>query len=89
MKALLRSTGLAAALALTVLTTTAVAFPPGGTCTTYCYNPLTHTLGHVSWTATSEAQCCGGSVNPCPSGTTPNGGFYQPFGGSARICPAV
>jgi hypothetical protein len=86
MKTLLRTSGLVAALALASFATARGAFPQNGTCTTFCYNPTTHTLSQVNW-QTTESQCCSGTFNPCPPGTTPRGASFLPNGGFARLCP--
>lgn len=84
MKTLLRTSALAAALSLSALAA-GHAIVTYGTCTTYCTDPTTHTLSTVTW-YTTESQCCGGSVNPCPAGDTRGGGSFQPTNGFARLC---
>ncbi len=86
MKTLLRTTALAATLALSVFAMTGHAIVSYGTCSTFCYDPSTHTLTQVSW-YTTESICCNGTVNPCPPGTNPGGSSFQPNGGFARLCP--
>ncbi|HEY0555283.1 MAG TPA: hypothetical protein VGG20_13550 [Thermoanaerobaculia bacterium] len=87
MKTLLRTSALAAALSLSALAAShAFVTPSYGTCKTFCTNPATHTFSQVSW-YTTETQCCNGSVNPCPAGTTPGGSSFQPTSGFARLCP--
>jgi hypothetical protein len=85
MKTLLRTSGLVAALALASFAT-AHGIQQNGICTTFCYNAATHTLSQVSW-QTTQSQCCSGTFNPCPPGTTPGGASFQPNGGFARLCP--
>jgi hypothetical protein len=85
MKNLLRTSALAAVLGLTALATSH-AIVTNGICKTFCTNPATHTFSQVSW-YTTETQCCNGSVNPCPAGTTPGGSSFQPTSGFARLCP--
>ena len=85
MKNLLRTSGLVAALALASFAT-AHGIQQNGTCTTYCYNSTTHTLSQVNW-QTTESQCCSGTVNPCPPGSTPRSASFLPNGGAARLCP--
>jgi hypothetical protein len=87
MKTLFRTSALAAALALSVFAMTGHAIVTYGTCRTFCSNPTTHTLTQVSW-YTTQSQCCNGSVNPCPPGTTPGGASFQPTSGFAVLCPA-
>ncbi len=88
MKTLLRTTSLAAALALSVLAVTGHAvINPYGTCRTFCYDPSTQTISQVSW-YTTESICCSGTVNPCPPGTNPGGSSFLPNGGFARLCAA-
>jgi hypothetical protein len=55
-----------------------------GTCRTFCENLSGFTL--VNW-STTFTQCCSGTVNPCPPGTTPGTSSFLPTSGAARLCP--
>jgi hypothetical protein len=55
-----------------------------GTCRTSCSGPNGFTI--VSWSATLD-QCCSGTFNPCPPGTSPGVSSFLPNGGFARLCP--
>jgi hypothetical protein len=86
MKTLLRTSGLAAVLGFTVLTTVS-AFPQDGICSTYCFNLSAHTVTQAR-VRTTEAQCCSETYNPCPPGATPGGNSsFTPDGGVAGLCP--
>lgn len=84
MKTLLRTTALAATLALSAFAMTGRA-DVSGTCHSFCYDPLLHKLTVVSW-STTESVCCGGTVNLCPG--TNEGNSFQPIGGTSQLCPS-
>ena len=87
MKALLRTTALTAALALSAFAMTGHASitNPNGTCRTLCFDPVNHTITQVNW-STTESVCCSGTVNPCPPGTNPTTSSFLPNGGFAKLC---
>ncbi|HEX3553506.1 MAG TPA: hypothetical protein VIA62_09785 [Thermoanaerobaculia bacterium] len=85
MKTLLRTSGLVAALALASFASARGAFPQNGTCRTTCFNFTAHTITTVSW-QTTESQCCSGTINPCPAGTTSTTSSFTPNGGVAKLC---
>jgi hypothetical protein len=85
MKTLLRTSGLVAALALASFATARGAFPQNGTCRTTCVTRTPPSITTVSW-QTTESVCCGGTVNPCPAGTTPTSSSFLPNGGFERFC---
>jgi hypothetical protein len=67
MKTLLRTSGLAAVLVFTVLTAGSAA--QYAACRTSCANFSAHTFTQVT-TYPTESQCCSGTYNPCPPGST-------------------
>lgn len=84
MKTLLRTTVLAAALALAVLATSGHAVV-SGTCYVDCYNPTTNKSTLVT-AMTSQMNCCG-AFNPCPAGSSPGGpSAYKPPSGPLVYC---
>jgi hypothetical protein len=85
MKTLLRSSALAAALVLTVFATGHADPVPTGTCQIFCSNPDTGAYSTQYW-ATTEAQCCSQTLNPCPAGSTPTVYSFQPYYGFAELC---
>lgn len=66
MRNLLRTLALITGLTLAAFSSSVAATL--GTCRTFCIGSTPPAA--VTWTATSE-QCCGGTTNPCPPGTTP------------------
>jgi len=66
MKTLLRTSGVVAVLAFTVLTAGSAA--QYAACQTSCANFSAHTFTVVTTQAT-ESQCCSGTYNPCPAGS--------------------
>ncbi len=88
MKALFRTSALAAALALSALAMAGHAFA-NGNCHFVCYNPTTHMFTQANATST-QAQCCSGTLNPCPPGYSAGLPTYSPPtppGGSPQRCP--
>jgi len=81
MKNLLRTLALTAGLALAAFSSSPVTAATLGTCQTFCIGS-SGVPKAVTWTTTSEA-CCGGTVNPCPPGTTP-----APISWNGRRCAA-
>jgi hypothetical protein len=85
MKTLLRSSALAAALVLTVFATGHADPVPTGTCQIFCSNPDTGAYSTQYW-ATTEAQCCSQTLDPCPAGSIPTVYSFQPYYGFAELC---
>jgi hypothetical protein len=88
MKTLLRTTSLAAALMVTSLTTAGVATTsPLVECSTVCYSDTGQLDDEttVQW-ETTQADCCGGAIAPCPPGYVKGFSYFQPFGGSLQMC---
>ncbi len=79
MKALARVFGLAAVLVLTSLATGSA--QTYGICKTRCTGFIL-----VTWQAASYHDCCQGSPDVCPDGTTAMGANYTPPGGAAVKC---
>jgi hypothetical protein len=67
MNNLLRALALSTVLTLAALSASSAA--PFGTCRTFCYGSSGLPTS-VTWGAT-QAECCEGTSNPCPPGTTP------------------
>ncbi|HEX4496741.1 MAG TPA: hypothetical protein VIE43_13810 [Thermoanaerobaculia bacterium] len=86
MKTLLRTSVLAAALALTVLATSGHAVA-NGTCYVSCYNPTTNKFTLMT-IRTTRAVCCG-DFNLCPAGSSPGSpqAYMPPTGGPIVTCP--
>lgn len=87
MKTLLRATLLAAALLVTALTAAKGDDPPG-TCYTTCFSNTGFSSTEVQWT-TTEDECCGGVINPCPTGYHATENSYQPYLGYRGFCPPM
>lgn len=52
-----------------------------GTCKTVCSGLIL-----VTWSAFSYNECCQGSANVCPQGSTPIRASYTPYGGYTVKC---
>ena len=86
MKTLLRTTSLAAALTVTSLTTAGIATTsPYVECSTVCTNGQLDDETTVQW-ETTQADCCGGAIPPCPTGYYKEFSYFQPYSGSLQMC---
>jgi hypothetical protein len=86
MKNLLRTSGFVAVLVFTVLTAGSAALPPQYvTCHAYCSNFSTHTFYQANWQST-VSECCSGTFNPCPAGSTQGSHTYTTADGILTIC---
>lgn len=86
MKTLLRTSALAATLALTAFAVKGNAFSvPTGTCQIFCSNLDTGSYSTQYWGST-EGECCSQTLDPCPAGSTPTVYAFQPYYGPAELC---
>jgi hypothetical protein len=88
MKTLLRSAGLVALLALTILALPGRATSPYGTCRAVCIAPLgvTPLTVVVTW-QTTQSDCCNPALNPpCPTGYRASSRAYEPPNGAFALC---
>jgi hypothetical protein len=83
MKALMRVLGLAAVLVVTALSSGNTSTL--GLCKTRCAPGFIL----VQWQAGSYHECCQGSVDVCPPGTTAVGANYTPPNGPAVKCDFI
>jgi hypothetical protein len=83
LKTLLRTLGLSTILACAALST--VGADVVGTCKTTCFRLSPAQITTVTWSAT-QADCCGGTVNPCPAGLTPRPFSWAPPHGTQQVC---
>ncbi len=84
MKILLRTTFLAAALLVTILTATGTA-APDGSCITTCYS--SSGITYVEWHTQTQAECCSELIPPCPPGSQAGWSSYKPYLKPRMACP--